>query len=252
MNKSFHDRFDFNNAIVAFGVWLLVISVYSLTRAATLSFWDCGEFITASYVLGIPHPPGTPLYVMIGRIFTLLPLSSDIAVRTNLMSGFCSSIAALFAYLTSVRILRLWFGVDRSRYSRLLVYSGSAAGALFFAFGLTNWTNSVETEVYGIAMMFMTVSLWLTMIYYENKDTILAERIMLLIVFVAFLGIGVHMTTFLILPVAALFFIIKKESNNTTWYMMTIFFVVELYLVFILSSRPGEIPWYLPSVVVFV
>ncbi|MEA3296692.1 MAG: DUF2723 domain-containing protein, partial [candidate division Zixibacteria bacterium] len=83
-------------------------------------------------------------------------------------------------------------------------------------------------------------------------DTILAERIMLLIVFVAFLGIGVHMTTFLILPVAALFFIIKKKSNNTTWYMMTIFFVVELYLVFILSSRSGEIPWYLPSVVVFV
>jgi len=65
--------FDRTNAIVAFFVWLVAVVVYWLTKAPTLSFWDCGEFIAASHVLGVPHPPGTPLYVLFGRLISLIP-----------------------------------------------------------------------------------------------------------------------------------------------------------------------------------
>ncbi len=252
MKSSSRYNLDITNAIIGFGIWFLSFWVYYLTKAVTLSFWDCGEFIAAGYVLGIPHPPGSPLWVMVGRIFSILPISSDIAVRVNMLSGFCSSFTALFGYLASVRILWIWFGSDRSTYSRLLIYGGAASGALFLAFGLTNWTNSVEAEVYGMSMMLMIAMLWLILLYLERRGTALGERIMLLIVFLAFLGIGVHMITFLVFPVAALVFIIKKDAGVATWFTAALFFAAELYLVFVLSSQVGELPWYLPVVIVFV
>jgi len=252
MKDNFGNKFDIPHALVAIGVWLSALVVYTLTKAPTLSFWDCGEFIAASCILGVPHPPGSPLYILIGHIFSVLPLSSDIAVRVNFLSVFCSSFTALFGYLTATQILRMWFGSDRSVFTRLLVYAGGAAGALFLAFSFTNWNNSVEAEVYGMTMMLMSAMLWLTMIYAEKKGSLTAERIMLLIVYLGFLGIGVHMTTFIIIPIAALFFIIKKKAGAKVWFATAIFFALELYLVFAMSSRTGEVPYYLPVVIVFL
>lgn len=252
MKLYFDKQLDKVNLTVGIGVWSVVMLVYWLTKAATMSFWDCGEFVTAAYQLAIPHPPGSPLYIMIGRIFSLLPVSADIGVRLNVLSGFCSAFTALFCYLSAVRMLRHWFGDLTSRYSQLLVYGGAVSGALFAAFGLTNWTNSVEAEVYGMAMMIITGILWLILVYMDKRGSLTAERIMLMIVFTAFLGIGVHMTTFLILPVAALLFVIRKDAPASTWFGVALFFVVELYMIFALSSRPDEIPFYLPVAIVLV
>ncbi len=252
MKKSIGDRIDIPHALVGLGVWLTVLIVYALTKASTLSFWDCGEFIAASYILGVPHPPGSPLYILLGRIFSILPLSADIAVRVNYLSVFFSSFTALFGYLAVARILRIWFGPDRSALSRGLTYAGGASGALFLAFGLTNWNNSVEAEVYGLTMMLMTAMLWLTVIYAEKKGSSAADRIMLLIIYLGFLGIGVHMTTFVVVPIAALFFIMKKKSGAQAWFAMAVFFVFEFYLIFALSSRPGEVSYYVPVFIVFL
>ncbi len=252
MKNSFGDKIDIPHALVALGVCLTAFVVYTLTKAPTLSFWDCGEFIATSYILGIPHPPGSPLYILVGRIFSVLPLSSDIAVRVNYLSVFSSSFTALFGYLVATRILRAWFGSDRSRLTRGLIYAGGASGALFLAFGLTNWINSVEAEVYGLAMMLIAAMLWLTLVYAEKQGSSGTQRIMLLVVYLGFLGIGVHMTTFVMVPIAALFFIIKKEAGSKAWFAMAIFLVFELYLVFALSSRPDEVPYYLPIVIVFL
>lgn len=252
MKLYFDKQFDKVNLLVGVVVWVAVLAVYWLTKAATMSFWDCGEFITAAYRLAIPHPPGSPLYIMIGRIFSLIPVAADIGVRLNFLSGFCSAFTALFCYLSGVRILRHWFGDHSSRYSQLLMYGGAVSGALFAAFSLTNWINSVEAEVYGMAMMITTGILWLILVYMDKRGSLTAERIMLLIVFAAFLGIGVHMTTFLILPVAALLFVISKDAPTTTWFGVALFFVGELYMIFALSSRPGEIPFHLPVAIVLV
>ena len=82
------------NRITAAVIWVFSFVVYTLTVAPTVSYWDCGEFIAAAHTLGIPHPPGSPLYVMLGRLFSVLPIAADFAVRINLFSAFSSAIAA--------------------------------------------------------------------------------------------------------------------------------------------------------------
>ena len=243
-------KFDRVNAAIAAGVWLVSLVVYVRTQAPTLSFWDCGEFIACSYIFGIPHPPGTPTFLLFGRLATLIPTFADIAARVNLLSGFCSSLAAMFSYLLGVRIVRRWFSGDRSGYSRLLIFAGPAAGALFLAFGKTQWGNSVEAEVYGMAMLLVFAIAWLTMVYFDNRDTATGTKVLLLAVYLAFLGIGVHMTTFLVVPISIVIFVLKKGTPLKYWFLVATFFCIELYLIFALSSYSGEIPFYLPVTIV--
>jgi len=242
-------KFDRVNAAVAIGVWLTALVVYIRTQAPTLSFWDCGEFIACSYILGIPHPPGTPTYILFGRVATMLPTFSDICARVNLLSGLCSSLAAMFSYLLGVRILRHWFKDDHSRYTRFLTYAGAAAGALFLAFGRTQWNNAVEAEVYGMSMLLMLAAAWLCMVYLEHRETMFSWKVLALAVYLIFLGIGVHMTTLLILPIAIVVFSLKKNIPLIFWFIIAAYFAVELYLIFALSSHPGEVPFYLPVVI---
>lgn len=252
MRKIVSKDFDRTNFFVGLGVGLTSLVVYLQTIAPTVSFWDCGEFITVSHILGIPHPPGTPLYVLIGRLFAVLPTFTDLSARVNLLSAVSSAFTAFFGYLTAVRMLRLWFGDDRSLYSRVLIYGGAASGALFLAFSLTHWNNSVEAEVYGLAMLMMIIIVWLTLIYYDKGGTFFADRVMLLVFFLAFLGIGVHMTVFMVLPVVALFFILKKDTPLKFWFLVAVLFILELYFIFAMSSRPKEIPYYIPLVIVMI
>ncbi len=245
-------NFDTTNAIVGGAVWLFVIIIYFLTKAPTLSFWDCGEFIATSHILGIPHPPGTPLYILWGRLFSILPFWSDISVRVNMFSAVCSSFTALFGYLIIVRILRSWFDADNSIYTKLLIYAGGASGAFFAAFSFTNWNNSVEAEVYGMAMMMTMMLLWMSLIYYQHRETQFAGKLMAIIVFVGFMGIGVHMTVFIAILIAGLFFVLKKSAPQSTWFAIALFLGMELYYIYALSSRPGEIPYYVPVVIVAI
>ncbi len=252
MRNEWVNSFDRTNAVVAAGVWFAVLVVYLMTKAPTVTFWDCGEFIAVSHILGIPHPPGTPLYVMISRLFATLPLYADQAARINFLTVLCSSMTPVFAYLSGVRILRTWFVTDNSPYSRMLTYAGAASGALFLAFSATNWGNSVEAEVYGMSMLIFVSVLWLTLVYHETPDGLRADAIMLFVVYLAFLGIAIHPTTFLVLPIAALFFVVKKGAPRSVWFLAAVFIFFELFLVFALSSRPGEVPYFVPVTVVLI
>ncbi len=244
--------FDKINAAVAGLVFLIAFVVYNLTKAPTFSFWDCGELIASAYILGIPHPPGSPLFIMLGRIFSVLPIAADIAVRINLLSVFCSAVAALFGYLVTVRLIRFWYGGLYDVRSRMISYIGGFTGALFMAFSTTNWGNSVEAEVYAMAILIMMVIYWLALRYFENKETSPGSRYMILILYIGLLGVGVHLAMYVIVPVLGLYFIMKKEAGPREWATVAAFFLLELYLIFELSSRPREIPFYLPVLVVFI
>ncbi len=252
MQNGFSRNIDRTHVFIAIGVWLVSLAFYVKTLAPTLSFWDCGEFIAVSAILGIPHPPGAPLYVMIGRIFSIVPIYSDISARVNLLSALSSSLAALFCYLSGVRILSSWFGSQLNPFNRFVLYGGAASGALLAAFGITNWNNSVEAEVYGLAMLIFTAMLWLTLVYLDKRDTPKSHRIMFLVVYLAFLGISVHMTSFLVLPIVALAFMMQKETPSYIWFVLAAFVAFELFLIFALSSKPGEVPYYIPVLIVFV
>ena len=140
--------FDRVNAIIAVFVFLFTLVIYRLTVAPTLSFWDCGEFIASAYILGIPHPPGSPVFIVLGRLFSMIPLAADICYRINLLSVVASSFTASFGYLVVVRMVRLWYMPGEfNGWKRVIGSVGGIIGSLFMAFSMTNWSNSVETEV---------------------------------------------------------------------------------------------------------
>ncbi len=242
-------KFDRLNAVVAGATWLFTLIIFTLTKAPTLSFWDCGEFIATAATLGVPHPPGSPLYVLIARLFTLIPFSADIGVRVNMLSAVSSSVAALFGYLVAVRILRKCLPDSRSVLSRAIMYCGAVAGTLFLAFGLTAWNNAVEAEVYGLSMTMLLAIVWLSFIYLENRGSAFGERLMLLVFFIAFAGVAVHLTTFLVVPAVAMLFVLKKDSSPAAWFGVGVFFIMELYFIFALSSRPDEVAYYVPVLI---
>jgi hypothetical protein len=245
--------FDKTNALIGAFIFLFTFIIYRLTVAPTLSYWDCGEFIACAYILGIPHPPGFPVFVVIGRIFSILPFASDICFRVNILSVISSAAAVLFGYLVLVRIIRFWYqDGDISGWKRVIVYGGGISGSLLMAFSSTYWANAVEAEVYGLSLMIMTMILWLALIYYNDRGTPKASRIVIMICYLAMLGVGVHLTTFLILPIAAVFFILKKDAPARAWVVLCCFFIAELLAMVIFSNIESGYQAFIFASVLFV
>ena len=186
-------------------VSLAVLAVYTLTLAPTVTFWDAGEFIAAAKVLGIPHPPGTPLFVIIAQVWgTLLPFG-EFAWRTNLLSAVLSAGAAGFFFLVAHESMRaLAAGMDEG--TQKLIRSGGAAAAAFIgAFTFTNWQNSNETEVYGIATFTIAAICWLCHVWRARRGTPAASRILLLIVYLGGISMGNHLLALLVGPAVIMF-----------------------------------------------
>jgi hypothetical protein len=173
-----------------------------MTVAHTTLFWDCGEFITTSYILGIPHPPGAPFYLMLGRLFSMIPFAHDIGLRVNIISVFSSSATVLFLYLISARLIRNWRGEAKDNYDMLIIHASSAVGALTFAFTYTFWSSAVEAEVYGLSMLFTSVIFWLTLVWTEKHKEPDSAKYLLLMMLLVGLGTGVHLLNILTLPVS--------------------------------------------------
>ncbi len=199
--------------ITGASVFIISAIMYMITVASTTSFWDCGEFITTSYILGIPHPPGAPFYLMLGRIFSMIPIVGDIGLRVNLISVFSSSFTVLFLYLISARLIRNWRGKTEDVYDLLIVHGGSAIGALTFAFTYTFWFNAVEAEVYALSMFFTSIIIWLTLVWTEKHEESDSSKFLLLIMLLVGLGTGVHLLNILTLPVSI--FIMWSYNRRT-------------------------------------
>ncbi len=183
----------------------VVLLVFVLTLAPTVTFWDAGEFIAAAKTLGIPHPPGTPLFVMIAHVWAMLVPVGEFAVRTNLLSAVLSAAAAGFFFLVVHQTTRQFpAGVD-DRGARLLAVGGAAAAAMLGAFSFTNWQNSNETEVYTVATFTIAAMSWLAHIWRRERGRDRAPRVLLLIVYLAGISIGIHLLALLAGPAIVMF-----------------------------------------------
>jgi tetratricopeptide (TPR) repeat protein len=242
-------RFDRTNAALAGLVFVVAFIVYALTVQRSFSFWDCGEFIACSYILGIPHPPGTPLFVLLGRLFSLIPFVGDISYRINYLTVISSAFTAMFSYLLTVKLVGYFFSNnDRSGLNRYIASIGGLAGAFFVAFGNTNWSNSVEAEVYGLGMALSVAIIWLSLRYFEQRGTIGATKTMILVFYLALLGVAIHMTVFLVVPIVSLFFMLKKEATPRDVALLSGFIILEFFLIILFSDgRGGSMLFYLVS-----
>ncbi|HEU5305527.1 MAG TPA: DUF2723 domain-containing protein, partial [Gemmatimonadales bacterium] len=196
------DRPPYRTAIAVAG---LVLAIYILTLAPSVTFWDAGEFIAAAKTLGIPHPPGTPLFVMIAHVWAMLVPVGEYAARTNLLSAVLSAAAAGFLFLVAHQTVRLFAAGLDARTARLLSLSGAAAAATLGAFTFTNWQNSNETEVYTVATFTIAAMSWLVHVWRRERGTDRAARVLLLIVYLAGISIGNHLLALLAGPGIILF-----------------------------------------------
>ncbi|HET8713283.1 MAG TPA: DUF2723 domain-containing protein, partial [Gemmatimonadales bacterium] len=162
-----------------------------------MTLWDAGEFITAAKVLGIPHPPGTPLFVLLGNVWGRLVPIGEYAWRLNLMSACFSAAGAGCLFLVTHRLL-----IGEAGWLRL---GGAAAAALLSAFTFTNWQNSNETEVYTVATFSIAAICWLCLRWRDVRGTAAAPHLLLLVVYIAALSIGNHLLALLVGPAVSLF-----------------------------------------------
>ena len=140
--------------------------IYLITMAPRSSFWDCGEFIACSITLGVPHPPGSPLYLLLGNVFSYLPFFSNMGARVNLISPIVSAFSVMFLYLIIVQLLNRLNGKDLDK--RKLIEYCAFIGALTFAVTDSHWFNAVESEVYSLSTFFTAIVVWLILKWDEN------------------------------------------------------------------------------------
>jgi len=198
------------NWMVGFFVFLIVLVVYLRTMAVSLSFWDCGEFIACSHILGVPHPPGAPLYILVGRLFS----------------------SAGVLYLVVVEVSREWFGEEGGWRGRLLGMVGGLSAGLWMAFSDTYWSNTVEAEVYGPAMLLMVLGTWLGLRWLRVRGERGGDHVLLLLLYVLYLGIAVHMTVFMVSLPVFLLVVLSDESRLRDWR----FWLAGLTLVMVIGS----------------
>ncbi len=204
---------DPSNVRLSVMVFLIAFIVYLYTMAPTVPFWDCGEFIACSYILAIPHPPGTPLFVLIGRIFSLLPIFGAIAPRVNFISVLSSALTVWIAYLFIVRVMGHILKGKEGTLVKLSSYVGGISGSLFLGFSYTFWSSAVEAEVYGTSMFLMVLIAYLGLLWWERRGEPDSDRLLVLIGFLGVLSTGIHMTVYLIMPPIFLLVIMEDKSK---------------------------------------
>lgn len=203
---------------IGLGIFLTAFIVYLKTMAPTASFWDCGEFITVSQILGIPHPPGYPLFAIVGRVtIMLLPFFKEIAFRVNLLSPFFSALTIAIVYLLTVKLIVVWKGEPKDKLDEIIIHLAGASAALSLAFSPTWWDNSIETEVYGIAMFMMSLTVWLALRWRDQIGKVGNRKMLLLIVYLFTLGIAGHMSTLLAAGPIFLFVLLVDWRALVDW-----------------------------------
>lgn len=209
--------------ITGWVTFAIAMFVYYLSAERTGSLWDCGEFIAGAYKLEVVHPPGAPLFMIVGRLFTLFAEwfsnnPEDIAFSVNLLSGVCSGLAALFICWITIILGKLTlFGrqEEPDQASTIAILGAGLVAGLATAFSTSVWFSAVEGEVYAMSTLFTTMTMWAVMKWYNLPDEPQADKWLIFALYSAGLSIGVHLLSILTFPALALFYYFKKYKNHS-------------------------------------
>jgi len=235
------------NRVVALGVFLFTIAIYLKTLSTTVVFWDVGEFCASSRLLQVPHPPGSPLFLFLARIASLIPFRDDIAARMHAVSAIGSAFGVMFLYLVGVIFIERFRGTVQTGMDRLTVYGSAAIGALTLAFSTTYWDNAIEAEVYGMGMLFVSLVLWLALKWWNHADEPHNEKYLLMIAYILGLSTGVHILALLVtIPILLIVYFRRYEFSRKSFIRfglasVGIFFIIYPGIVqFLPSLLDGE------------
>jgi hypothetical protein len=220
----------------AFASFGIAFFTYVSTMQPTIPFWDCGEFAAAAWALQVPHPPGAPLWSIIGRLGMLIPTFADPVARYNLLSVISSAFSIMLLYLTIVRLIKLWRGMPKTTADMLIHYGGAFVGALAYCFTDSFWFNALECEVYAFGSLFISLVPWLILVWYDHADEPHSEKYLMLIAYVIGLSLGVHQLALLTLfPVWMLVYYKRwKKTTISGWFIMVLTSLVAFAFIFLL------------------
>lgn len=222
-SKSTHVMTYFNfkkwNTLLGWFVFTISAVVYALTIEPTVSFWDAGEYILTSSKLQVGHPPGAPLFQMLGAFFSMFALeASQIGMIMNMMSGVSAAFTILFMFWTISMLLQklVHFDIEKDSSSKGMAILGSAfVGSLAFTFTDSFWFNAVETEVYAMATLIMAVLFYLALRWEQEMHTARGNRWLVLMAFIIGLSFGVHFMGLLTIPAIGLIYYFKNYKTIT-------------------------------------
>ncbi|MDC1067943.1 DUF2723 domain-containing protein [Candidatus Kapabacteria bacterium] len=218
-------------AILSF---LLSLIVYSLTAQNSVPFWDCSEFSAASILQQVPHPPGAPLFLMIGKLFDVILPIGDPGWRLNMLSAVSSSFVILLLFVISTKVIRNFRGgFPKSATEALAIYGSSFIGAAAFTFSDTFWFNAVESEVYALSTVFVALMIYLIMKWNEEADKPGNEKYLLLIAYVVGLSTGVHLLAVLTIPsIVYIVYFRKYKFSIPGFIVSSIIAAIALYIIY--------------------
>ncbi|MBA7511962.1 hypothetical protein ES705_03961 [subsurface metagenome] len=221
----------------------ITTGVYLYTVAPTLSFWDCGEFIGSAFTLAVPHPPGTPFYVLLGRawliffglISAILPISKEVAWHMNLLGLGFSVLTIGLLYKMMLKIFRT-FQKNDNEFNFIIIAFATCLGIGFF---YTYWRNAIETEVYAAATFVFVLINYLAILWYDSvKQGAPKNKYLLLSFYLIFLSTGVHLTPFLIfIPFYIFIFIVERRYLKDVFFLLIGIFQLSFFaLVFLVPA----------------
>ncbi len=214
------------NNLTGWAVFAASAAVYLRTVEPTASWWDCGEFIAASYKLLIGHPPGAPFFLLVARLFTLMAGNdvTQIAYWINILSALCSAGTVLFLCWTITLLARKLVTGTEENYAPTQTFGILAAGivgSLSYAFSDTSWFSAVEAEVYAMSSLFTAFAVWAMLKWERITDQAAATRWLVLIAYAVGLSIGTHLLNLVTLPALAFIFYFKKYKPTFKGGLLT-------------------------------
>lgn len=216
MTTTHHADLDFRPSYLAATIAsVAVFLLYVITLGPSTAMWDTSEYITAAYIVGLPHPPGNPFFVLLGRVFSILPLAPSVAARVNLLAAMCAAVSAGMWFLITERVLVSWLA---ERWQRI---TGGALAALIGATAFTVWSQAVVNEkVYTVALVGVALVAWFTVRWCDEPDSPKSDRLLVLIAYLLGLGYANHMAGFLAAPSVAVAVLIRRPATLLRWKLL--------------------------------
>ncbi len=225
--------------VIGFLVFAITLVTYFLTVQPSVSFWDCGEFIASANLMQVPHPPGTPLFLIVGRFLAMIPFADNIGFRVNTISVVTSAFTILFLYLVAVRLIENFkkSQEDKNLLESVFTYLAAAIGALSLAFSDTFWFNAMEAEVYASATFFIAIVTWLMVVWHDKADEDDNEKYILMIAYLVGLSTGVHLMSVLALVSIVMVIFQRKYLTNEEDYKKTAYiFLGHVAIILVIAA----------------
>jgi len=235
------------NTLLGWIVFAIATLVYCLTVEPTVSFWDCGEFIASSYKLQVGHPPGAPLFMMIGRVFSLFASGPEkVAMWINLCSALCSSFTILFLFWTITALAKKIAanenqGNDLSVPQLMVIFGSGIVGSLAYTFSDSFWFSAVEGEVYAMSSFFTAIVFWAILKWEEVAFQPHSNRWIVLIAYLMGLSVGVHLLNLLCIPAITFVYYHKKYQPSTKGFIYAMLAGVGLLIFIQYGIIPGTV-----------